>query len=181
MSRRIARSFAFVDVCGFTRYMTEHGDETAAGALGEIRAIIRRAAEQSGIRVGKWLGDGALLVAAERGPLNECLEDIWWWLPNQHGLELRCGLATGPVFIFEGDDYIGPAVNIAARLCDIALPGEIVASAASTPRLPGRSEILQVRGIDEGIRVIRSRGVHGFREKLPQQAYPRRVPRSVLR
>ena len=94
MSRRIARSFTFLDVCGFTRYMTEHGDETAAGALGEIRAIIRRAAEHSGIRVGKWLGDGALLVAAERAPLNECLEDIWWWLPTSMGSAQTAGLVT---------------------------------------------------------------------------------------
>jgi len=150
--------------------MNECGDEAAATALAEARRIIRRSAEHSAVRVGKWLGDGAMLVATERGSLNECLADIWWWLPGEHGLALRCGLATGPVLIFEGDDYVGPAVNLAARLCDIAHPGEIVSSAAGAPPLPGCSQILRVRGIDHGIPVIRSRGLQdGPGTVTPQQ------------
>ena len=39
---------------------------------------------------------------------------------------LRAGLASGPVILFEGDDYIGKAVNMAARLCAVAKPGEVL-------------------------------------------------------
>jgi adenylate cyclase len=42
---------------------------------------------------------------------------------------LRTGIAAGPVILFEGDDFIGMAINLASRLCDAAAPGEILASA----------------------------------------------------
>ena len=46
---------------------------------------------------------------------------------NRSGpLPLRGGIATGPVILFEGDDYIGDAVNLASRLAEVARPGEVV-------------------------------------------------------
>ena len=47
-------------------------------------------------------------------------------------LTLRGGIAAGPVLLFEGDDYIGGPVNLAARLCDVADPHEIIAPADSS-------------------------------------------------
>ena len=41
-------------------------------------------------------------------------------------------MARGPVILFEGDDYIGTAVNLAARLCDIAAPHEVLATPSIT-------------------------------------------------
>jgi len=32
------------------------------------------------------------------------------------------------VIVFEGDDFIGMAINLASRLCDAAGPGEILAN-----------------------------------------------------
>jgi adenylate cyclase len=61
-SRRIPRSFAFVDLCGFTAYMDERGDDAAAEALGILRAATRAAGEEHGVRVAKRMGDGAMLV-----------------------------------------------------------------------------------------------------------------------
>ena len=43
-------------------------------------------------------------------------------------LDMRIGMATGPALLFEGDDYIGEPVNLAAKLCTVAQPGEILAS-----------------------------------------------------
>jgi class 3 adenylate cyclase len=34
---------------------------------------------------------------------------------------LRIGIATGDTMLFEGQDYIGNAPNLAARLCDAAV------------------------------------------------------------
>src|SRR5258707_10362932 len=51
-------------------------------------------------------------------------------------LAVRAGLAFGPVIMFEGDDYIGRSVNLAARLCDRAQPHQLLATsevAANTP------------------------------------------------
>lgn len=94
-SRRIERSFAFLDLCGFTQLMSDHGDDFAAAALSDVRLTIRRASERTAVRVCKWLGDGAMLVAADHARLIECLEEIWWRLDEQPHLELRCGAASG--------------------------------------------------------------------------------------
>ena len=38
-------------------------------------------------------------------------------------------MASGDVILLEGDDYVGRAVNLASRLCDIAAPGSLLAAA----------------------------------------------------
>ena len=45
-------------------------------------------------------------------------------------------MATGRALLFEGDDYIGSAVNLAARLCDAAGPGEVLVPAEQAVDLP---------------------------------------------
>ena len=47
---------------------------------------------------------------------------------------MRIGIATGRALLFEGDDYIGSAVNLAARLCDAAGPGEVLDPGRADPR-----------------------------------------------
>ena len=51
-------------------------------------------------------------------------------------LTLRAGIATGYALLFEGDDYIGSAVNMASRLCDIASHHQVLISAMGVERLP---------------------------------------------
>ena len=51
-------------------------------------------------------------------------------------LTLRAGIATGYALLFEGDDYIGSAVNMASRLCDIAGRHQVLISAMGVERLP---------------------------------------------
>jgi class 3 adenylate cyclase len=43
-------------------------------------------------------------------------------------LALRAGIASGPVILLEGDDYVGRAVNLASRLCDNAAAGQVLAA-----------------------------------------------------
>jgi adenylate cyclase len=125
-ARRVLRSFAFLDLCGFTAYIDERGDEDAVEALSAMRAAIRSAAEEHGVRVAKWLGDGAMLVGVEHGPLTQCALAIQAEMPAGPSPPLRGGVCTGQVLLFEGDDYVGRAVNIAARLCAAAAPGQIL-------------------------------------------------------
>ena len=40
------------------------------------------------------------------------------------------GVAAGRVILFEGDDYIGRPVNLAARLCDEAEPHQLLVTAS---------------------------------------------------
>lgn len=116
---RVPRTFAFVDLSGFTNYTAAFGDDAAGRLLGAFRTIVRAVASDRGVRIAKWLGDGCMVVAVDQ---NDAIEFI---LDLEHKsaevcapLDVRAGLATGHALLFEGDDYIGSAVNMAARLCD---------------------------------------------------------------
>lgn len=122
---RVARTFGFIDLCGFTAFTETYGDSEAVDVLAEFRGCVRRVASDRGVRVGKWLGDGAMFVGIETDQLVETVLDVgraWGGWP----MPVRAGVAAGDVILFEGDDHIGSAVNLASRLCDIAAPGELM-------------------------------------------------------
>jgi adenylate cyclase len=127
----VRRNFAFVDLCGFTALTEEDGVDEAVVALSTFRSVIRERAGWRGVRVAKWLGDGAMLVSVEPRPLIEAVMRMEQAL-DQRGcrLPLRGGIAGGRVILFEGDDYIGRAVNLAARLCDEACPHQLLITAS---------------------------------------------------
>ena len=129
---RVERAFAFVDLCGFTRFTDANGDELAVDVLTRFRGAVREIASDHAVRVDKWLGDGAMLVSTDDDRLVGAALSLM--RRSDGGLDtlpLRAGLAAGPVILLEGDDYVGSAVNLAARLCAAAGPGELL----STPRL----------------------------------------------
>lgn len=132
---QVVRAFAFVDLCGFTSYTDEHGPLVAREMLGQFRARVRDVSERRGVRIAKWMGDGALLVSVDTGPLVACAVDI---VTNIHdgGLEMRGGVSTGPALFIDGDDYVGRALNLASRLCDLAEAGLVLADGDSSQEVP---------------------------------------------
>jgi adenylate cyclase len=78
-------------------------------------------ASERGVRIAKWLGDGCMIVAVEQRDAIEFVLELEQRATDVCApLTIRAGLATGHALLFEGDDYIGSAVNMAARLCDYA-------------------------------------------------------------
>ena len=70
---------------------------------------------------------------------------------------------TGQALLFDGDDYIGSAVNLAARLCDAAGPFEVLLPTMQIERLPeGVSATpygdLELRGFPGAISVVELSG-----------------------
>lgn len=123
---RVDRCFAFIDLCGFSSYTERHGDEEAVSVLSMMRSVVRRAADRRGVRVMKWLGDGVMLSGAERGAIAAATLEIRHHLGGACPLEVRVGICRGAALVFDGDDYVGSVINVAARLCDVAAPGRIV-------------------------------------------------------
>lgn len=133
---RVDRCFAFVDLCGFTAFADREGDERVVLMLAEMRTALRESAARRGVRVVKWLGDGAMLSSTMTDALAGLVVELDLRLAEViPSLPIRAGLASGPVIMFEGDDYIGAAVNQAARLCARASAGEllIASETADTP------------------------------------------------
>jgi adenylate cyclase len=162
---RVPRSFAFVDLSGFTDYTATFGDEEAGRVLAHFRAVTRQVASDHGVRIAKWLGDGCMLVGMDS------VESIAAVLDVEHRaasacapLSVRAGLSSGLALLFEGDDYVGAAVNLAARLCDAAGPSELLVPAEQAAERPEGIEaseprLMALRGFPEPLEVVALRGV----------------------
>ena len=134
---RVERCFAFIDLSGFTAFTEQFGDEQTVSVLTAFRGRVREIAARRGVRVTKWLGDGAMLSSADSGAVVAMVVEITDRIRESVPLGIRAGLANGAVIMFEGDDYIGRPANVAARLCDMADAGETLATrevASQAPR-----------------------------------------------
>jgi class 3 adenylate cyclase len=123
-------TFGFLDISGFTSYCEQEGEHAAIDLLTRFRSLTRSVAVRRGVRVAKWLGDGVMLVAADQAPAVATVAEIVVRCAAI-GIDTHAGLARGPVLLFEGDDYVGRPVNLAARLCDAAGQGEMLSSGLS--------------------------------------------------
>ncbi len=124
----VTRTFCFADLSGFTAFTRDNGPHAAVRQLGQFRRIARNVAAKRGVRVAKWLGDGAMLVGTEAPPTIALGAHLVHAFSDSE-IQVRVGIATGIALLFEGDDYIGEAVNLAAKLCAAANPDEILAVA----------------------------------------------------
>ncbi len=122
----VTRTFCFADLCGFTAYTRSHGPHEAVVMLGDFRRITRSVAAKRGVRVAKWLGDGAMLVSTDAAAAVSLGAHLIHHFAGR-GIQVRVGAATGEALLFEGDDYVGEPVNLAAKLCAAAPPGEMYA------------------------------------------------------
>jgi adenylate cyclase len=154
----VDRTFAFVDLCGFTAYTEAHGSGMATQMLASFRAATRDIASRRGVRIAKWLGDGAMIVGVEAQPVLEAfLETENRSTRGAGSLALRYGVTFGKAILFEGDDYIGSVVNLAKRLCDAADPHEILIGPGVEPYLPAWADCsdrgeLPIKGFDGVLR-----------------------------
>jgi len=151
----------FTDLVRFTAYTATHGDEAAGRVLAAFRAVIREVTSDHGVRVAKWLGDGCMIVSIDQeSGIATAMELAALSSSACAPLALRIGLATGRALLFEGDDYIGTAVNLAARLCDFAGPDEVLIPAEPMPNLPDGVHMLpageiELKGFAQPITVAR--------------------------
>lgn len=133
----VSRGFAFVDLCGFTAYTEEHGVEKTVQVLSNFRNCLRETASRRSVRLAKWLGDGAMIVAVEPRPLVELLLEVAHALGSARlPLEISAGATQGSAILFEGDDYISSSVNLAAHLCHVAGGGDVLLTVDLEPHLP---------------------------------------------
>ena len=163
---RVPRTFAFLDLSGFTNYTAAFGDDAAGRILGTFRALVREVASERGARIAKWLGDGCMVGVGrpDRRRSSSSLDLERRAVDVCAPLTLRAGIATGHALLFEGDDYIGSAVNMAARLCDYASSFDVLMPTMHLDRLPEGVSAepygeIELRGFPGPIDVVRLTGV----------------------
>lgn len=134
---RVPRTFVFADLSGFTNYTAAFGDDAAGRILSAFRSLAREVASETGVRIAKWLGDGLMAVSVDNTAGIQFALDLGRRSADVCApLSLRVGIAAGYALLFEGDDYIGSAVNMASRLCDVAAPFEVLLPSMQLDQLP---------------------------------------------
>lgn len=157
----VERGFAFVDLCGFTSFTDAHGVDDAVALLAQFRATVRETASRRGVRIAKWLGDGAMMVSVERDLLLPAVLEIEQHFDERKApLALRAGVTCGEAILFEGDDYIGWPVNLAARLCDVAENHGVLALPEAAREVPPWAMAepigpIEVVGLTKPVSVVR--------------------------
>ena len=179
------RGFMFVDLRGFTAFGERWGNAAAAAKVSRFLDLGRRAiARHEGAEI-KTEGDNIFAVFPSASGAVLCGLDIVDATDElnaedpQHPLAMGVGIHAGEA-VETAEGYIGRAVNIAARLCAVAKPGEVLVSStvkgithASIPVgfIPrGRRRL---KGIQDQI------VVYAVTRDMSAKA-PRVVPRSLL-
>lgn len=121
----------FTDLVGFSSWALEAGDEPALRLLREVAAAIEPPVSERRGEVVKRLGDGLMAAFWDAPSATEAAfaahERIAAVEVAGFRPQLRTGIHLGrPRKV--GGDYLGVDVNVAARLCDAAKPGEILVS-----------------------------------------------------
>jgi peptide/nickel transport system substrate-binding protein len=187
------RTFLIADVRGYTRFTQEHGDEAAAQLASTFADVARSAVADLDGAVIELRGDEALAVfTSARQALRAAVE-----------LQRRCreptgdtpalplgvgvGLDSGEAVPLPGGGYRGGALNLAARLCSVAGPGQILASEGvvhlarrveGLKFVPRRSE--RLKGIAERVRFVEVVPEQPLPPLPPQPSPVRRRPRARL-
>jgi len=157
-------AITFSDISGFTQFTQQEGDRAALALLEQFEAIVREALPSDG-RVVKLLGDGVLTFVPDAGAALACAVAQHALFAAAASADLPLWVRTGVHYgapIVRGDDLIGHDVNLASRVADQALPGEIVVTAAAIEASPVPAGVVVseigpvfVRGVDEPVRLFR--------------------------
>jgi adenylate cyclase len=126
-------SVLFTDLVGFTEYNDAVGDVEALRLLDTQTELANAmVAEWQGARIVKELGDGLMIwfrgAAEGLAGAVSLLETVRRARQaGEFALAIRMGLHHGEV-IPRGQDLVGQTINIAARVSDLAGPGELLVS-----------------------------------------------------
>ncbi len=124
----IERTFAFVDLAGFTALTEVHGDEHAADLVERFTGIARDALGP-GDRLVKSIGDAVLLTAPGPAAGLTLVRRVFEACRSTPDFPVpRAGVHHGPA-VERGGDVFGAAVNLAARVTGQAAGGQVVVTA----------------------------------------------------
>jgi YVTN family beta-propeller protein len=182
------RTFLIADVRGYTRYTQERGDEAAARLAASFADIIESAVADSDGRLVELRGDEALVVfSSPRDAIRTAVALQHRFVERMRSadplpLRVGIGLDAGEAVPMAGG-YRGGALNLAARLCSLARPGEVLVSeglAHLARKVDDTTYIdrgrVSVKGLSERVRVYQV----AFSLDMPADAAPSRGIRTTV-
>lgn len=125
------QTFVFADLAGFTALTEERGDHHAARVVNRFCRLVRGLLAEHRAYEVKSLGDGIMLRAANaRDAVRLALRIAEAVGARDDVPALRVGVHTGPAVERDGD-WFGTSVNVTARVCAEAKPGEVLVTDAT--------------------------------------------------
>ena len=153
----------FTDLAGSTELMSRLGQSAFDDVRRAHFAALRKAIQRNGGEEVKTLGDGILAVFGSAADATECAVAMQQAAQRQAAvvqapLAIRVGIGLGDVRFEEGDVFGTPVVE-AARLVEVARPGQILATAIVQVVAGGRAGgvlfenigSLQLKGLPEPV------------------------------
>ena len=183
------RAFLFSDLRDYSAYAERHGDRVARDLLGRYRDIVRGAIGVYGGAEIRTEGDSFYLVFGSVSQAVEAALAIQTGLAASAGEPIRAGIGVhaGEVEDDAVQGIVSSAVNIAARVCSVARPGEVLVTdtvrgltrtalrVGFTPR--GRRRL---KGIPEPIALFRVESHPGASTGRRRPAWPVLVAGAVV-
>jgi adenylate cyclase len=114
----------FADLVGFTRLGAELESESLGNVAGTFAELSAQVAEPP-VRLVKTIGDAAMLVSREPGPLLAAALSLAEEIEAADLPAVRAGIAWGPAITRSGDLF-GHTVNLASRVTGVARPGSVL-------------------------------------------------------
>ena len=158
------RTFLFADLRGYTAFVERHGDAAAAELIAKYRRLVREHISRAAGGEIKTEGDSFYVVFSSARQALECAVAILRGAAGSAAqdadpLRVGIGIHAGEPVAQEGQ-FVGSAVNVAARLAQAASAGELLVSdvvrgllrTTSTP--PMQERILTLKGIAQPFRAF---------------------------
>ena len=131
------QTFVLADLAGYSALTEAHGDLYAADTAAEFFAMARAMLPEFSATEVKTLGDAVLVrvpravdaIRLARRLLAEATE-------REQALGIRVAIHTGTA-VRRGNDWFGSAVNVVARVADVAGAGQIVLTGAMRDAVSG--------------------------------------------
>ena len=144
------RTILFTDVVGSTSLTQRLGDARARDVLRRHESIVRQALRAHAGSEVKTMGDGFMASFSSSTEAMECAIAIQRAFADYNEtaetpIMVRAGLNAGEP-VAERDDLFGTAVQLAARICDRAQPGEILVSNVVREIAAGKGFLFADRG-----------------------------------
>jgi adenylate cyclase len=159
----VEATIAFVDIASFTALAEASGDDAAMHVLDRIDTIVRSLLVERDGKLVKQVGDGFMLAFRDPAAAVHFAVATQAELARDPELPaIRVGINTGPA-LYRTGDYLGSAVNVASRVVNSAMPGQIlltepVATAASKAGIEIEElGVRMMRGVDNPLALYRVR------------------------
>jgi adenylate cyclase len=171
----------FVDMVGFTRLGAQI-DPQELGSVASRLAELANEATEPPVRLVKTIGDAAMFVSADAGPLVSSALSLLEAAQAADLPSLRAGVACGAALQRAGDFY-GHAVNLASRVTGVARPGSVLCTEEVRDGAPDDFDWSfarkhKLKGMSEAVPLYRARRLEQPKEK---PAKPKKKPTASRR